>query len=385
MSAPASYPRWATDGGTRTTPSSGAQDTGFVPATAAAAKIVNWIFNLIYQWIVYLDAQDVANVDVAKRARNYGVVAAAIFDDNHQSTVGSTTGWNGFASDGLVATHMRACGDGAALAQSFDGGKTWATNTAGSAYAGDFSEIVAMPVGGGIQWIAVGGFHGTTKSIQYAADHGTSWTQAVAPAVSCGGVAVNAAAPLCVVTLSDGVTTYTSTNGVAFTVHTVTNGPTGRIAFGAGLFVGLTATGVVTSPDGVTWTVRTPASTFTALSRITYDAVHGFAIFGAVSGGFSVDVSTNGTTWALARTGGSGFTVQHITSSPGGIVAMFRPGQAAWMFQRDALGVLATMDVPTTQVTAAGFCFAKVYGNVYTSLVGDSSSKIYTSPYFAQT
>lgn len=61
MPSPVTYPRWSTNAATTTTPSSGTQDTGFIPGSAASGKIVNWLLNLIYKWIVWFDGQDQAN------------------------------------------------------------------------------------------------------------------------------------------------------------------------------------------------------------------------------------------------------------------------------------------------------------------------------------
>lgn len=52
---PSSLPVWATTGGTTTTPSGGQQAAGFAINTKPPAKWVNWLFNLIYQWIQYID------------------------------------------------------------------------------------------------------------------------------------------------------------------------------------------------------------------------------------------------------------------------------------------------------------------------------------------
>lgn len=53
---PASTPRWA-DGGSAevTEPASGKKDIGWLSAERPPAQYFNWLFNLIYQWMEYLD------------------------------------------------------------------------------------------------------------------------------------------------------------------------------------------------------------------------------------------------------------------------------------------------------------------------------------------
>lgn len=58
MAKPTSTPRWATapsDPGDIVEPSSGRKDDGFNVGEAPPAGWFNWLFNLIYQWLAYLD------------------------------------------------------------------------------------------------------------------------------------------------------------------------------------------------------------------------------------------------------------------------------------------------------------------------------------------
>jgi hypothetical protein len=56
MARPSAFPRWAT-GGTAAiaAPSSPEQDVGHIPQTILTAQLANWLQNLVYQWLVYLD------------------------------------------------------------------------------------------------------------------------------------------------------------------------------------------------------------------------------------------------------------------------------------------------------------------------------------------
>src|SRR5688572_10702894 len=51
---PASTPRWANSGGVITEPSSGKKDEGWEEDERPPFEYFNWLFNLIYQWCLYL-------------------------------------------------------------------------------------------------------------------------------------------------------------------------------------------------------------------------------------------------------------------------------------------------------------------------------------------
>lgn len=53
---PTTLPQWATTAGNTTVPSAGEKAAGYQVSTKPAAKKMNWLFNLIYQWIQYLQA-----------------------------------------------------------------------------------------------------------------------------------------------------------------------------------------------------------------------------------------------------------------------------------------------------------------------------------------
>jgi hypothetical protein len=55
MPKPSSLPRWANVGGAIVEPSPGKKDVGWVPPERPGAQYFNWLLNLIYQWIVWLD------------------------------------------------------------------------------------------------------------------------------------------------------------------------------------------------------------------------------------------------------------------------------------------------------------------------------------------
>ncbi len=51
---PTDVPRWATDGGATVNPAAGEKDTGWVVDNKPPARKMNWLFNTIYDWVLYL-------------------------------------------------------------------------------------------------------------------------------------------------------------------------------------------------------------------------------------------------------------------------------------------------------------------------------------------
>lgn len=54
MAQPANVPRWNTDGSNRTDPPTGQKDSGFVLSSPLVSSYLNWLFNTIYLWTIYL-------------------------------------------------------------------------------------------------------------------------------------------------------------------------------------------------------------------------------------------------------------------------------------------------------------------------------------------
>lgn len=53
---PSTVSTWATDADTTVDPGSGKKATGFLPAEQPPAEFFNWLFNLLFQWVGYLNA-----------------------------------------------------------------------------------------------------------------------------------------------------------------------------------------------------------------------------------------------------------------------------------------------------------------------------------------
>lgn len=55
VSKPSNLARWSDVSGTKTAPTSGQQNTGFGTNAVPTSGFFNWLFNLYYTWIAYLD------------------------------------------------------------------------------------------------------------------------------------------------------------------------------------------------------------------------------------------------------------------------------------------------------------------------------------------
>lgn len=323
MSKPITKPRWATDVGTTVEPSSGHKDTGWENLERPPARFMNWILNLIYQWVVYFedttdDALDTllayttaAGVDPASVSTARQELAA-LADKELAAIVNPTTithgsnAWRSWATDG--AGVIVAVGAGGAISVSSNFGRTWGNSTAANAFAGTFTSVI---YGGGL-FVACGFSSGTAGVIQ-TSPTGAAWTERV----NDGSFALNrlqydgSSTYVCVGNDGAAWKTYTSSNGTAWTSHAVAQVlSTAHLAFGAGLFVSALNSGasttLYTSPDGITWTARAfaNASSYTGLA---YSAANGFVAYGVSGGNREVQKSVNGITWTRVRTGAGAF------------------------------------------------------------------------------
>lgn len=317
MSKPATQPRWATGGGALiTTPSSGAQDTGHVPDTAPTAQLFNWFWNLVYQWIAYLDAFN------ASIATKFGAVAVTTSDRQvadvlqYRAELAALHNAIGVSSPGFSISMADVASNGAGtlvavgsasgeIYTSSTLGRTWTARTPGSGFNGAFYGVIwASSLS---LFVAVG--NGT---IQTSPD-GITWTQRVSNAgvqnrcVAFGNGKI-------VVTMFDGASTYsvyTSTNGTVWST-TVMSVPlsTETLAFGNGVFVSPSdATGsanVYTSTDGLTWSTHTwGSSSLMRALQVRYVPVAGyFVALGTTTAGATRELqhsSDGGATWTQAR------------------------------------------------------------------------------------
>lgn len=95
---PTTLPQWGTDVGATVEPSAAEKGTGWVVSTKPPARFFNWILNLIYQWIQYLNAP-------------VGTGAGAAIDGTGGSTSGPGLKGTGGAPNGY-GLHGQGTGTG---------------------------------------------------------------------------------------------------------------------------------------------------------------------------------------------------------------------------------------------------------------------------------
>lgn len=208
MARPSIFPRWAT-GGTAAiaAPSSPEQDVGHIPQTILTAQLANWLQNLVYQWLVYLDsvAGGPLTTTVTPSAAN-ATAAAAIgtstdaprADHVHSVptaaptalAIGSTV-VTGVSASLARADHvhaMPAAGTPGAVTPAASASAGAATTFARSDHA--HSVAVAAPTG-----LTVGGANAAGASTSFVrADHVHAITAAVPLALTVGGSSVQGVA-----------------------------------------------------------------------------------------------------------------------------------------------------------------------------------------------
>ena len=100
------------------------------------------------------------------------------------------------------------------------------------------------------------------------------------------------------------VTILTSPDGVTWTIRSSgTSSSLSEVTYGNNTFVAVGGSTILTSPDGVTWTIRS-SGTSSSLSEVTY----GNDTFVAV-GGSTILTSPDGVTWTIRSSGTSEFSL----------------------------------------------------------------------------
>lgn len=218
---------------------------------------------------------------------------------------GSQT-WRSFAGNG--AGRIVAVGFAGSIASSDDGGLTWTTRTAGSSFVGSF-QFVTFSNG---LFIATG-----AAQVQTSAD-GITWTQRVTGTSRTHGPTFWTGTAFVHVAGTDGSTwaTYTSPNGVTWTVHTTTLHlyPYGS-AFGGGVLIAgddATSANMYTSTDGgLTWASHAFGSSASMQNNLRMGYASDAALFYAygvenASTNRELQSSPDGLTWTRVRNGGGG-------------------------------------------------------------------------------
>ncbi len=227
------------------------------------------------------------------------------------TAAGTPTVWT--SPDGIAWTVRRsapaaswtaiAFGNGKFIAAAVSGafmsstdGITWAAYTATNLAFTPGAIMFANNV-----WVAVSS---NSTASAFSTD-GITWTTSVSQAttglvsLAYGNgvfVGVGNATSLNIMTSANGGGSWTTRTGVGTALRGVAWSPT------LGLFVAVGTNFAISSPDGITWTSRTPASTAT-WNNVVWDSTN--AVFVAVNGSttsLQVATSANGTSWATNST-----------------------------------------------------------------------------------
>lgn len=192
--------------------------------------------------------------------------------------------------------------DGSGAIMNSDDGATWAE----AATAG--SPVIFSACYGDGKFVGVGYNTGTLAARAIVSSDGTTWSS---HSMSPGNVSnVAYGAGVFVASLESNAVRY-SADGASWTSVTLPGSGNGRgLAFGAGVFVRLRYSGsntarVLTSPDGVTWTVRTTPNLALDWISVAYSPALGMfaAVASGENGGSASNIMTSpdGITWT-ART-----------------------------------------------------------------------------------
>lgn len=301
---PASFPVWATAPGNVVTPSGGKQTDGWQNNERPPAKFFNWLHNLAYQWLVWLDQQEQANTPqvatltglttVYKAQRDFvqattsrdkisfAVAPTAIATGGNLTTpahvvVGAAGNWSvsrdlcrnwssaatAGASGFLAVAYSNtlqtftAVGASGTIYESDTGVTAWTARTAAGSFSGNFNDIHFLPAGSIM--VAVGE-NGTTPTIQTSPSPG--WTSRTVPS---GTTALqklyydsNTSTLVAVGAATADGRVISSTDGITWTTKATITGAGKLIDIkwsdALSLWFACSTTQIYHSPDLITWT-----------------------------------------------------------------------------------------------------------------------------------
>ena len=112
MAKPTDVPRWADDGGDIVEPLEGKKDIGYEDAELPTHSEMNWLFNLIYQWAVWLDGlQDEALTWTKLNTFTQSVANTRAIHATGNGTAGGAL-FTGGATGGAAAYGIKGVGGG---------------------------------------------------------------------------------------------------------------------------------------------------------------------------------------------------------------------------------------------------------------------------------
>lgn len=170
-------------------------------------------------------------------------------------------------------------------------------------------------------WVAVG-----VDKIMRSVDHGKTWVAGtgVGAAGVFYGVAYGGGVWIAVGGAASTPIIYKSTDGAAWSAQSAGGVPAGHllaITYAAGKFVAVGSAGEIqTSPDGITWTKRTPAASH-SLNAITHDGTNFVAVANNAGAGVA-HTSADGVTWATHAFPGTAGGQTGVTVHNGALAAV---------------------------------------------------------------
>lgn len=220
------------------------------------------------------------------------------------------------------------------------------------------------------KFVAVGN-GGATSRVAYSTDGGVTWSASVT-GIS-GNINLYAAlyANSTWVIVGAQQQAYTSTDGIAWTSHTMPTGGYTDLTYFNGLFISMSGQGTATtvaatSPDGVTWTSRTmPASVVwsgVANNGTTAVAVAGGYRTVGTTAGTQAASSTNGTTWT-SQTLPSSQTWSGVAYGNGIFVAVHQTQANANVYATSTDGATWTNRTSMPSIFATSNCTSIAFTN----------------------
>lgn len=369
---PATLPRWATNMGVTTAPTSGKQDTGWTDGEQPSAEVLNWLENLDYQWAQYQSSlgdyataveqvialnavlQNIA-ITLPNSPPGGGSICSLSPNSASQSTIISvgTSGhawfsagrfdtFGGAVSTGVASTLKSVAANGTLIvavgapdsghpaivtvAQDQTTSPSWSVRT-NPGVAQTLNCVVwssALNL-----WCAVG-----TSGLVLTSPDGTTWTSRAAGATAFVGV-VWAASPGLFLAWTAGTSYYTSADGVTWTSRTLPITPLSRVIAGAGLFLvsDSSSKNIYTTPDGITWTARdgalsNPGSTTQAPVVLGFNG----KIFIGIIASNCISTSFDGITWkGRSPNDLIGYTASQVVALDNGSFLAYFTGTPAWL------------------------------------------------------
>lgn len=278
---PTTLPEWATDADRTVEPSAGEKGTGWQAGYAPPARKMNWLDNNVYQWLAALRKAQVKSWQWA----NLSIDAA------------------GMAGDPVNGT-FAACGDDSIWASR--DGVGWIKQVD---FAGTDHDHYAMHFNGAI-WASAGRsdlVSGHDAEVRYTSDEDPfgTWSTATVTAsandTALRGITYGPAGWVGVgdnaeIVFASGATPSTFARQTAAGAYA---GDFQDVTYDAtlGLYIAVGTGGMIqTSPDGTTWTVRTPDDSYTDVFLSAAADGSGTVVIVGENG--MIQKSTDGTTWA---------------------------------------------------------------------------------------